>query len=802
MRNLSVITAVIGIFLLAAGTGCTRGPAIEPPLEVKDVITWVSPWDSDGSLGNPNYPTTQQQVTITLTSNKPGSTFTLQSAPSYGAVSGLPATAAPDGYSVTVTYAPQEDTHLTDRFTVLVTDVNGETETCTVSVDINLKPIIPADQSFDFAGSASFYTGTLSASDPDGDPVTFYVSGLSKGIIKINQSTGTFEYRPHEPYQIQGVDAFKIWVKDGFLTGVSTKEWIYIGVNDTAPEGVELTFYVYDDKEVLMRLQGKDEDGDEHFIFEITGAPPTYGTVSTVDKYEGKFIYLEQSASPEDGDPPSYIPDGITFRVSDGVKWSDDTPVTIQIIYDQYFCDYLDWYNWLAPERFEFVPIVDGTFQMGLIHVGEGGKIGEYKDLKEFDLVHNIYPYYSILPIPYTTELPAARDNEHPMHPVMLSRGKDNYAFWITRCEITNAQFAEFLSAPEVNAAVGTTVYQPVYADYTDSNRPAWLTYYGKDKPYYFLSGYHDINRVGSKIVYNTKYNYFEVEDQTFAEHPVVNVTWFGAMAFCQWLEHRDFTDDGYTYEYRLPTEAEWEYVAHGQPPGTWVYRFQPYPWNVLQTDWGNVYCPMGSYEKTDPPYLRYNVIFGDLIIDGEDLEWHWVVPPGDPPSYPDRVMGTAPVGFLATGIRLTMMSEPAPGPIYDIIGNVWELCWEEYDEEYYQKLVNHMGGDGWAVVDPPDPALPWTHPDWSEEWTWDRILPHNLANRDRVIIRGGGWGGDAYDRPHSNPPFDLGRGLASEGFAIDGRCEMWRITDRCEMEIHADQGYNKIGFRVVRRVH
>lgn len=39
--------------------------------------------------------------------------------------------------------------------------------------------------------------------------------------------------------------------------------------------------------------------------------------------------------------------------------------------------------------------------------------------------------------------------------------------------------------------------------------------------------------------------------------NPVVNVSWYEAEAYCKWLTNRQ---DG--YEYRLPAEAEWEYVA------------------------------------------------------------------------------------------------------------------------------------------------------------------------------------------------------------------------------------------------
>ncbi len=105
--------------------------------------------------------------------------------------------------------------------------------------------------------------------------------------------------------------------------------------------------------------------------------------------------------------------------------------------------------------------------------------------------------------------------------------------------------------------------------------------------------------------------------------HPVVNVSWFGAWTFC-----------GYN-NWRLPTEMEWEKAARGSDDN------RPFPWG--QT----IALNNANYYKSGDPF--------------EDM----------------RTVGsrTSPVGFYngQTYDGYATLDSASPYGLYDMAGNVWQ---------------------------------------------------------------------------------------------------------------------------------
>jgi formylglycine-generating enzyme required for sulfatase activity len=132
-------------------------------------------------------------------------------------------------------------------------------------------------------------------------------------------------------------------------------------------------------------------------------------------------------------------------------------------------------------------------------------------------------------------------------------------------------------------------------------------------------------------------------------DHPVVNVTWNDAVAFCEWLSDQEGV------KYRLPTEAEWEYSCRA---GT-TTRFY-------------------SGDKDDS--LKGVANLADASFKQKHPDATWAV------SWDDGYPFTAPAGRF----------KPNAFGLYDMHGNVWEWCADWYDENYYKESPKQ---------DPPGPS-------------------------------------------------------------------------------------------------
>jgi formylglycine-generating enzyme required for sulfatase activity len=118
--------------------------------------------------------------------------------------------------------------------------------------------------------------------------------------------------------------------------------------------------------------------------------------------------------------------------------------------------------------------------------------------------------------------------------------------------------------------------------------------------------------------------------------HPVVNVSWNDAQRYLTWLSRQDGR------EYRLPTEAEWEYACRAGSQS--AYSFGSNPEGLASV--GNI--ADGTFADGQK---------NDRVI-----------------SAKDGYKFTAPVGSFRAN----------PFGLYDMHGNVFEWCADWYDADYY----------------------------------------------------------------------------------------------------------------------
>ena len=202
-------------------------------------------------------------------------------------------------------------------------------------------------------------------------------------------------------------------------------------------------------------------------------------------------------------------------------------------------------------------------------------------------------------------------DGETPVHPVLLS------PFTIDATTVTNADFAAFTEQ---------TGYR------TDAQR------LGSSAVFHLVVAADDADRIGQRSwwveVRGADWQHPEGPRSTIADradHPVVQVSWHDASAYCAWAQRR------------LPTEAEWEFASRGGLTGA------RYPWG------------------DEPP--------------GAQGRWRANIWQGEFPTLntrDDGLLTTAPVRSY----------QPNGYGLWQTVGNVWEWCADRFSPATYDHDV------------------------------------------------------------------------------------------------------------------
>ncbi|MCG3205570.1 MAG: hypothetical protein KCHDKBKB_02292 [Elusimicrobia bacterium] len=214
-------------------------------------------------------------------------------------------------------YTPHANYNGNDSFLFKARD--GQLDSSPAAVAVSMIPVNDAPIATNVSVTTredSAVTLALSASDVDGDPLTYRViEGPRKGVL-----SGTGESRVYTPNQhYNGGDSFTFMVTDGSLeSGLATVS-ITIKSENNPPVAENSQVSTLEDQPLLLTLPATDPDHDP-LIFTVV-RPPSHGLLT------GEGANRTYTPSKDfDGS------DDFSFRVNDGVWGSKEATVSVQVM--------------------------------------------------------------------------------------------------------------------------------------------------------------------------------------------------------------------------------------------------------------------------------------------------------------------------------------------------------------------------------------------------------------------------------------------------------------------------------------
>ncbi|CAI6048350.1 hypothetical protein PAECIP112173_01289 [Paenibacillus sp. JJ-100] len=236
-------------------------------------------------------------------------TYTVTSAPSLGTV-----TLNPDG---SFTYTPNAGIVGADTFRVLVSDGLGGTATSIVTVNIIDQPPVTQDVLLSTPANIPV-AGAVTATDPDGNSLTFTLNSIpANGSVVIN-ADGTFTYAPYGGYV--GPDSFTVLVNDG--KGGTALSTVSVNVFNEPPVATGTTVTTPQNTPASGAVTATDPEGLS-VSFTLLSLPVNGSVVLNTD---GTFTYTPNSG---------YVgADSFTVLATDSLGGSDAAPVLVTVTND------------------------------------------------------------------------------------------------------------------------------------------------------------------------------------------------------------------------------------------------------------------------------------------------------------------------------------------------------------------------------------------------------------------------------------------------------------------------------------